>query len=157
MSDGGKKGDILLVEDNPSDVELILHVFQWCNLTNRVHVTWDGAEALDYLFGKGAYKGRGSSEKPKLILLDLKLPKVDGIEVLRQIKNNASTRTIPVVVLTSSSEDRDLVESYNLGVNSYVVKPVNFDQFANVIRDLGLYWSQINLSLSKGDPAFTTE
>jgi len=145
MSDSGKKGEILLVEDNPNDVELILHVFQWCNLIDRVHVAWDGAEALDFIFRKGAYRGRNINEKPKLILLDLKLPKIDGIEVLNQIKRESSTKTIPVVVLTSSSEERDIVESYNMGVNSYVVKPVNFDQFATVIRDLGLYWSQINL------------
>ncbi|HUU74836.1 MAG TPA: response regulator [Methanoregulaceae archaeon] len=136
--------EILLVEDNPNDVELILHVFQWCNLSDRVHVAWNGEEALDYLFGSGEYLGRELVIKPKVILLDLKLPKVDGIEVLRKLKNNTSTRNIPVVVLTSSSEEKDIIESYNLGVNSYIVKPVQFDEFAHVIRELGLYWQMIN-------------
>jgi two-component system, response regulator len=144
--------EILLVEDNPNDVELILHVFQWCNLKERVHVAWDGAEALDYIFGTGAYAGRNLQEKPKVILLDLKLPKIDGIEVLRRIKGNAATKTIPVVVLTSSSEERDIVDSYHLGVNSYIVKPVQFDQFANVIRELGQYWHLINQPPLKKDP-----
>jgi CheY-like chemotaxis protein len=137
--------EILLVEDNPNDVELILHVFRWCNLSEQVHVAWDGEEALDFIFGTGAYTGRETQYMPKVILLDLKLPKIDGIEVLRRIKENASTRTIPVVVLTSSKEERDVVESYNLGVNSYIVKPVKFDEFANVIRDLGLYWRFVNV------------
>jgi len=144
MNNRGSHAEILLVEDNPNDVELILHVFQWCNLSDKVKVTWDGEEALKYIFGTtGGESGR--IERPKVILLDLKLPKVDGIEVLRRIKSDPETRTIPVVVLTSSSEERDVVETYNLGVNSYIVKPVNFDQFANVIRDLGLYWQMINL------------
>jgi two-component system, response regulator len=144
MNERTSSAEILLVEDNPHDVELILHVFQWCNMSDRVHVAWDGKEALDYIFGTGEYAGRSIREGPKVILLDLKLPKVDGIEVLRRIKTDPATRSIPVVVLTSSNEDRDVVESYNLGVNSYVVKPVNFDQFATVIRDLGLYWRLIN-------------
>lgn len=144
MNERMSGAEILLVEDNPHDVELILHVFQWCNMSDRVHVAWDGKEALDYIFGTGEYAGRSIREGPKVILLDLKLPKVDGIEVLRRIKTDPATRSIPVVVLTSSNEDRDVVESYNLGVNSYVVKPVNFDQFATVIRDLGLYWRLIN-------------
>jgi CheY-like chemotaxis protein len=135
--------EILLVEDNPNDVELILHVFQWCNLGDKIHVAWNGEEALDYLFGTGPYEGKLAG-RPKVILLDLKLPKVDGLEVLRKIKNEASTHAIPVVVFTSSREERDIVESYALGVNSYIVKPVQFDQFANVIRDLGLYWQVIN-------------
>ena len=117
-----------------------------------MHVAWDGAEALDYIFGTGAYTGRNLQEKPKVILLDLKLPKIDGIEVLRRIKGNAATRTIPVVVLTSSSEERDIVDSYHLGVNSYIVKPVQFDQFANVIRELGQYWHLINQPPLKKDP-----
>jgi CheY-like chemotaxis protein len=137
--------EILLVEDNPNDVELILHVFRWCNLSDQVHVAWDGEEALDFIFGTGMYTGRDSRTKPKVILLDLKLPKIDGIEVLRRIKENPRTRTIPVVILTSSKEERDVVESYNLGVNSYIVKPVKFDEFANVIRDLGLYWRFVNV------------
>jgi CheY-like chemotaxis protein len=144
MTDTGISADILLVEDNPNDVELILHVFQWCNLSNRVHVAWNGEEALDFIFGKGAYEGRNIDDRPKVILLDLKLPKVDGIEVLRRIKGDPKTRTIPVVVLTSSREDRDIIETYNLGVNSYIVKPVQFDEFANVIREMGLYWKMIN-------------
>lgn len=151
MTEPGGVIEILLVEDNPNDVELILHVFQWCNLKERVHVAWDGAEALDYIFGTGAYFGRNIEDKPKVILLDLKLPKIDGIEVLRRIKNNPATHTIPVVVLTSSSEERDIVESYHLGVNSYIVKPVQFDQFANVIRELGQYWHLINQPPVKRD------
>jgi two-component system response regulator len=137
MNERGTGAEILLVEDNPNDVELILHVFQWCNLSDRVHVAWDGEEALSYIFEK--------DQRPRVILLDLKLPKVDGIEVLRRLKGDSATKTIPVVVLTSSSEERDIVESYDLGVNSYIVKPVNFDQFATVIRDLGMYWQVINL------------
>lgn len=143
MNSGGAVSEILLVEDNPNDVELILHVFQWCNLADRIHVAWNGEEALDYLFGTGSYDGK-TVMKPKVILLDLKLPKVDGLEVLRKIKGDPSTRSIPVVVFTSSREERDIIDSYNLGVNSYIVKPVQFDQFANVIRDLGLYWQVIN-------------
>jgi len=144
MSDGGKNADILLVEDNPNDVELILHVFQWCNLSDKVHVAWNGEEALDYIFGKGSFSGRDPRSTPKVILLDLKLPKVDGLEVLRSLRRDPATRTIPVVVLTSSREERDIIESYDLGVNSYIVKPVQFDEFANVIRELGLYWKMIN-------------
>jgi two-component system, response regulator len=143
MNSGGAVSEILLVEDNPNDVELILHVFQWCNLADRIHVAWNGEEALDYLFGTGTYEGK-TGVKPKVILLDLKLPKVDGLEVLRKIKGDSSTRSIPVVVFTSSREERDIIDSYNLGVNSYIVKPVQFDQFANVIRDLGLYWQVID-------------
>lgn len=147
-----KTAEILLVEDNPNDVELILHVFQWCNLSDRVHVAWNGEEALDYIFGTGAFQGRNTQDRPKVILLDLKLPKVDGLEVLRRIKQDVATRTIPVVVLTSSREERDIVESYNLGVNSYIVKPVQFDEFANVIREMGLYWRIINQPPVKDDP-----
>jgi two-component system response regulator len=143
MNERGTGAEILLVEDNPNDVELILHVFQWCNLSDRVHVAWDGEEALSYIFEK--------DQRPRVILLDLKLPKVDGIEVLRRLKGDSATKTIPVVVLTSSSEERDIVESYDLGVNSYIVKPVNFDQFATVIRDLGMYWQVINLPPRKPD------
>jgi len=135
---------ILLIEDNPSDVELILQVFEWCNMKEHVHVIWDGAEALDFIFGTGAYSGMTASQKPKAIILDLKLPKLNGIEVLRKIKSDERTRAIPVVVLTSSQEERDLVESYNFGANSYIVKPVKFDEFANVIRDVGYYWGLIN-------------
>ena len=136
--------EILLVEDNPNDVELTLHAFKKHNLSNRVHVTRDGVEALDYIFGSGSYQGRNIEDKPKVILLDLKLPKVDGIEVLRKIKADARTRAIPVVVLTSSHEERDIVETYNLGVNSYIVKPVDFEQFTEAVREVGLYWLLLN-------------
>jgi two-component system response regulator len=136
--------EILLVEDNPNDVRLTLHAFKRHNLANRIHVVRDGAEALEFIFCTGAYADRQIGDAPKVILLDLKLPKIDGLEVLRQIKSDARTRTIPVVMLTSSSEERDLVESYQLGVNSYIVKPVDFDQFNEVARVLGLYWLLLN-------------
>jgi two-component system response regulator len=114
------------------------------NLTNRIHVVRDGAEALEYLFGNGAYAGRDVNHTPKVVLLDLKLPKVDGMEVLRRIKSDERTRSIPVVVLTSSREERDIVESYRLGVNSYITKPVDFEQFTEAVRQLGLYWLLLN-------------
>ncbi|MCQ8894541.1 MAG: response regulator [Methanolinea sp.] len=151
MESPGQPSEILLVEDNPNDVELILYIFQWCNLSDRVHVAWNGEEALDYVFGTGPYRERDITIQPNVILLDLKLPKVDGIEVLKRLKSDEKTRTIPVVVLTSSREERDIVESYNLGVNSYIVKPVKFDDFANVIRELGLYWRMINQPPIKRD------
>ncbi|MDD1676253.1 MAG: response regulator [Methanomicrobiales archaeon] len=151
MNRAERNVEILLVEDNPNDVELILHVFRWCNLSDQVHVAWDGEEALDFIFGTGSYAHRDTQKKPKVILLDLKLPKIDGLEVLRRIRENPHTRTIPVVVLTSSKEERDVVDSYNLGVNSYIVKPVKFDEFANVIRDLGLYWRFVNVPPVKKD------
>jgi two-component system response regulator len=136
--------EILLVEDDPNDVELTLHTFKRYNIANRVQVARDGAEALDFLFCSGAHAGRQPEHKPKLILLDLKLPKVDGLEVLKQIKSDPRTRAIPVVMLTSSNEERDVIESYQLGVNSYIVKPVSFDQFTEVVRQLGLYWLLLN-------------
>lgn len=136
--------EILLVEDNPNDVELTLHALKRHNLANRVEVLRDGAEALDYIFCTGAYAARAIEAPPKIVLLDLKLPKVDGLEVLRQIKADPRTRKIPVVVLTTSQEQRDIVESYDLGVNSYIVKPVNFDQFVGATRILGLYWLVLN-------------
>jgi two-component system response regulator len=136
--------EILLVEDNPSDVKLALHAFEKHHLANHVQVTRDGAEALDFLFGTGAFAGRDVNRPPKLILLDLKLPRVDGLEVLRQVRADPRTRRIPVVVLTSSREDRDIIESYRLGVNSYIVKPVDFDQFTEVARQLGYYWLLLN-------------
>ena len=132
---------ILLVEDNPNDVELTLRAFEVHNLTNRVHVARDGAEALHYLFGD---EHGALDPLPKVILLDLKLPKVDGLEVLRRIRSEAATHTIPVVVLTSSREERDVVESYELGVNSYITKPIAFDKFVETVRTLGLYWLLIN-------------
>lgn len=135
--------DILLVEDNPDDVELTLHALKVNNILNSVEVVRDGQEALDYLF----YKGKYSASKhpvPGVILLDLKLPKVDGIEILRRLKENGKLRNIPVVVLTSSKEDKDLINSYNLGVNSYIRKPVDFDQFVETIKTIGYYWLILN-------------
>lgn len=132
--------EILLVEDNPTDLELALLVFKKHRIANRIEVARDGEEALDFLFGEGAHAGRGSIQIPKVILLDLKLPKIGGIEVLRRIKSDPRTRTIPIVVLTSSREEKDLLESYQLGVNSYIVKPVDFDQFSDCLRDIGMYW-----------------
>ena len=136
--------EILLVEDNPNDLELALHALRRNNLANHIEVVRDGAEALAFIFGTGAYAGRDLNQNPRVILLDLKLPKVDGLEVLRRIKSDERTRTIPVVILTSSQEERDIVESYRLGVNSYIAKPVDFEQFTEVVRQLGLYWLLIN-------------
>lgn len=136
--------EILLVEDNPTDVELTLHAFKKNKLTNRIHVVRDGAEALEFIFATGVYTGRDLSTGPKVILLDLKLPKVDGLEVLRRVKEDPRTRFIPVVVLTSSTEDRDLVESYRYGVNSYIHKPVDFQQFTEATRTIGMYWLLLN-------------
>jgi two-component system response regulator len=138
--------EILLVEDNPYDVELTLLAFKENHLANTIQVVRDGAEALDYIFCTGAYKGRNSIEKPRVILLDLKLPKVDGLEVLRQIKSDVRTSSIPVVVLTTSREEPDIVKSYELGVNSYIVKPVDFVQFTNAAREIGMYWLLLNQS-----------
>ena len=136
--------EILLVEDNPNDEELTLRALKKHNITNRVHVVKDGAEALEYIFATGAYADRDINHHPKVILLDLKLPKVDGLEVLRQIKSNERTKVIPVVVLTSSKEERDLVESYKLGANSYITKPVDFESFVKAVSELGLYWLLLN-------------
>ena len=136
--------EILLVEDNPADVELTLHALRKEKLTNTIHVARDGEEALDFLFCRGAYDRRSFDSPPRLVVLDLKLPKVDGLQVLRQIKSDARTRAIAVAVLTSSKEDRDMVESYQLGVNSYIQKPVDFDQFRETIKQLGLYWLVVN-------------
>ena len=136
--------EILLVEDNPNDVELTLHAFKRHNLSNRIQVVRDGAEALDFIFCTGAYMDRRIEDSPKLILLDLKLPKVDGLEVLQRLKSDPRTRALPVVILTSSSEERDIVESYRLGVNSYITKPVDFDQFIEAARQLGMYWLLLN-------------
>jgi len=136
--------EILLVEDNPSDLELALYALKKHNLANHIEVVRDGAEALDFLFGTGAYAHRQIENGPKVILLDLKLPKVDGLEVLRQIKSDPRTKAIPVVVLTSSQDERDIVESYHLGVNSYITKPVDFEKFVEVVRQLGLYWLLLN-------------
>ena len=136
--------EILLVEDNPNDAELSLYALKKHHVANRIHLARDGAEAIDYLFGTGPYEGRNVEDTPKVVLLDLKLPKVDGLGVLRRIKADARTRQIPVVVLTSSREERDIIESYNLGVNSYIVKPIDFEQFSESVRQLGLYWVLLN-------------
>jgi two-component system response regulator len=136
--------DILLVEDTPADAELTMHVFQKYNVSNRVEIVEDGAEALDFLFHTGAYADR--DERPKVVLLDLKLPRVSGLEVLRQIRADPRTRKLPVVILTSSREDVDIEKCYELGVNSYIVKPVDFAQFGESVRQLGLYWLVLNQS-----------
>ena len=135
---------ILLVEDNPQDLELTLRAFKKANLPQRIEVARDGAEALDFVFCEGAHSGRRIENTPKLILLDLKLPRVDGLEVLQRIKGDPRTKSIPVVVLTSSKEQNDVVESYNLGSNSYIVKPVSFEQFVAAVQQLGLYWLLLN-------------
>lgn len=136
--------EILLVEDNPCDVELALHALEKHHIANCIEVVRDGAEALDYVFCTGPYAHRRIADMPKLILLDLKLPKVNGLEVLERIKSDPRTKCIPVVVLTSSREEQDIVQSYQSGVNSYITKPVDFDQFAEAVRQLGLYWLLLN-------------
>jgi two-component system response regulator len=140
--DGGV--DILMVEDNPDDEQLTLRALAKNHLTNKIQVVRDGQEALDYIFCKGTYAGRNIADHPHVILLDIKLPLIDGIEVLRRIKADDRTKTIPVVMLTSSHEERDLVETYRLGVNSYIVKPVDFEQFTESARSLGMYWLLLN-------------
>lgn len=135
--------NILLVEDNPDDVELTLHALKKNNIVNPVKIARDGQEALDYLFYNGKYEASGH-DLPNVILLDLKLPKVDGIEVLRRVKSDRKAKLIPVVVLTSSKEESDLLKSYDLGVNSYIRKPVDFDQFVETVRQIGFYWMLIN-------------
>ena len=136
--------EILLVEDNPDDLEMARHALRKMKLANRIQVARDGVEALDFIFCRGAHADRNIGNGPKVVLLDLKLPKVDGLEVLRAIKSDSRTKAIPVVVLTSSKEQSDVVESYKLGVNSYIVKPVNFVQFAEAVQKLGLYWLLLN-------------
>jgi CheY-like chemotaxis protein len=136
--------EILLVEDNPRDLELTLRVLRKNNLANSVVTVTDGEQALDFVFGRGKYAGRDINNGPRVMFLDLKLPKIDGIEVLRQVKADERTRKIPIVVVTSSAEERDRVESYHLGVNSYVVKPIEFDAFVKTIGDLGFYWVAVN-------------
>jgi len=142
--------EIVLVEDDPADAELTLHALRAENLGNRIHLMRDGEEALDFLFCRGAYAARDLEPVPRLILLDLKLPRVDGLDVLREIKADSRTRTIPVVVLTSSKEERDLISSYALGVNSYIQKPVDFKQFRETIKQLGLYWLVVNQVPQRG-------
>lgn len=140
----GTELEILLVEDNPRDLELAMRALRKQNLGNRVTTVIDGAEALDYLYGRGRWDGRDIEDTPCVVFLDLKLPKVDGIEVLRTIKSDSRLRDIPVVMLTSSAEERDRVESYQLGVNSYIVKPIVFESFVKTIADAGFYWIAIN-------------
>lgn len=144
MSDDHEPVEILLVEDNATDAELCIRALKKRNLAN--HLVWvkDGAEALDFLAGTGPYAGRDCGSGPRVILLDLRLPRVDGLDVLRHVKADARTRSIPVVVLTSSKEERDVVESYRLGVNSFVSKPVQFEEFSDVVARLGLYWLLVN-------------
>jgi two-component system response regulator len=139
-----QRADILLVEDNPNDVKLTLHAFKTANLANSVHVARDGVEALEFLFGAEPRADGEIPEMPKLILLDLKLPRLDGHEVLKRIKGDSRTRGIPVVVLTSSSEERDVMRTYQVGANSYIIKPVDFEQFTESVRDIGKYWLVIN-------------
>src|SRR5437879_2639800 len=139
-----EEAEILLVEDNPNDVELTLRALRKQNLEGKVFVVRDGAEALDFIFASGSYASRKIEDKPKVVLLDLKLPKVDGIEVLRRVKADERTRSIPVVMLTSSQEERDVNETYRLGVNSYIVKPVDFSNFVHAVGELGVYWNMLN-------------
>ena len=139
-----EKHTILLVEDNADDEALTLRALKKNNISNDIVIAHDGVEALDFLFATGVHAGRETSAPPALILLDLKLPKIDGLEVLQQIKSDEKLRIIPVVVLTSSREERDMVASYSLGVNAYVVKPVDFHEFVNAIRELGIFWAIIN-------------
>jgi CheY-like chemotaxis protein len=143
--------ELLLVEDNPQDLELALRALRKANLANNIHVARDGADALEFIFCEGPYATRNIMDGPKLILLDLKLPKIDGLEVLKRIKGDARTKTIPIVVLTSSKEQNDVVESYELGVNSYIVKPVNFERFAEAVRGVGLYWLLLNQAPKGGE------
>jgi two-component system response regulator len=135
---------ILLVEDNPDDVTLTLRALKKSNIMNEVVVAEDGVEALEYLFGTGKFEGRDKNILPQLILLDLKMPRMDGLEVLHRIRDDARTKVLPVVILTTSSEDKDRVESYKLGANSYIRKPVDFNQFVKAVQQLGLYWLVLN-------------
>jgi CheY-like chemotaxis protein len=136
--------DILLVEDSQDDIDLALHALRQGKLANSIFVVRDGEEALDFLFCRGTFSARNIDRPPKLVLLDLKLPKVDGLQVLKTVKGDARTKTIPIVIMTSSKEERDMVESYNSGVNSYIQKPVDFEQFRNTIKTLGMYWMVVN-------------
>lgn len=144
MDDKYKAVEILLVEDNPTDAELAMRALMENNMANNLVWVKDGAAALDFLFARGEYADRGECMPPRVVLLDLRLPKVDGMEVLRAVKSDARTREIPVVVLTSSKEERDIAESYQLGVNSYISKPVEFEAFARTVSELGMYWLLVN-------------
>jgi two-component system response regulator len=136
--------EILLVEDNPKDLKLAMHALSSRMLANKIEVARDGEEALDYLFCRGRYADRNFNHQPRLVLLDLKLPKVDGLDVLRAVKSDPRTKAIPVVILTASSEEKDLVESYKLGANAYIQKPVDFDQFRQIVEQVGLFWLVVN-------------
>jgi CheY-like chemotaxis protein len=149
MEDATQQLEILLVEDNANDAEMTMRALRRNNLANRVHWVKDGEQALDYVFGRGAYAGRDAA-LPRLVMLDLKMPKVDGIEVLRALKTSPLTRAIPVVVMTSSNEEKDVVASYDLGVNSYIVKPVQFEAFLETVAKIGLYWVITNRVPSEG-------
>jgi CheY-like chemotaxis protein len=138
--------DVLLVEDNPDDAGLVIRELKKINLGNNVYHLSDGAEALDFIFGRGEFSERKIEDKPKVILLDLKMPKVDGLEVLRTIREDERTKLIPVVVMTSSREEQDIIRSYSLGVNAYVVKPVGFDNFSKAVAELGMFWILVNQS-----------
>lgn len=141
---GRDEPEILLVEDDPRDVELTLHVLRQENLANHIQVVRDGEEALDFVFCRGDFTGRSFESPPRVVLLDLKLPKVDGMEVLREVKSDPRTRAIPVVILTASREEKDMVNGYRLGVNGYIQKPVDFDKFREMVKQLGLYWLVVN-------------
>jgi two-component system, response regulator len=147
--------EILLVEDSPEDVELTIRALRRHQLANDIQVAEDGAEALDFLFCRGVYEGR-PSQYPKLVLLDLKLPKLSGMEVLRAIRADERTKAIPVVVLTSSKEERDLVDGYQLGVNAYAQKPVDFEQFSETVRQIGMFWMLVNQAPRRGSPMAST-
>jgi two-component system response regulator len=138
------QSDVLLVEDNPDDIELTKRAFQKNNISNALVITRDGAETLDYLFGRGKYQGRDIKNLPKLILLDLKMPKVNGLEVLKQIRRSEETKYIPVIILTSSQDIKDIITSYELGANSYIVKPIDFVKFHQVVQQIMLYWLMLN-------------
>lgn len=144
MNEAANSLEVLLVEDNPHDLELALRALKKNHLVNHIQVARDGVEALEFLFGTGQFEGRDVNDHPRVVFLDLKLPRVDGLEVLRRLRADERTRMIPVVVLTSSAEEKDRIESYHLGVNSYVVKPVDFENFASAVQQLGFYWLLLN-------------
>jgi two-component system response regulator len=142
---------ILLVEDNPDDIILTKRALKKCNVANDIHVVRDGVEALEYLQGEGAFKDRDTGILPEVILLDLKMPRMGGLELLKSIRSNEKLKLLPVVILTSSKQERDIIESYSLGANSYIQKPVDFSQFVEAVKQLGLYWLVLNVSPTRGD------